>query len=293
MSATALTPNHSASAGDRLSLALFFAAALHAIVILGVVFEQEEQAAIVPPPSLEIILVQSATESEPEEADYLAQSSQDGGGSSDDRDRPSSPLTALAPNEKQGIAPAPLEAAKPEPQPVNQSIVLTRLHSEQKVDDQNLQETEDTPLEKRRDLADLDMQIAQMSSELNAAREAYAKRPRKLQLTARTQAYTAAPYMARWVEKIERIGNMNLPDAARRNRLSGQLLLEVELNHRGQLVEVKLLSSSGHQVLDDSARRIVALATPFEPFPEKLREQAEHIEIVRTWSFTSSGLETR
>ncbi|EDY87273.1 TonB family protein [gamma proteobacterium HTCC5015] len=294
MSANALTSTNAVSAGDRLSLTLFLAAALNAVLLLGVVFDQEDQAAIAPPPSLEVILVQDNNKDDnPDQADYLAQTNQDGGGTSEQSDRPSKAFTAVAPNQEKGVAPIPLEAAKPEPQEQNNPIVLTRLHSNHSVDDQPNQETPDTQTQDRRDISELDMQIAQMSAELSAAKEAYAKRPKKLQITARTHAYIAAPYMARWVEKIERIGNMNLPDEARRNELSGELLLEVELRHTGQLVEVKLISSSGHQVLDDAAKRIVALATPFEVFPAKLREQADHIEIVRTWSFSQSGLETR
>jgi protein TonB len=38
-------------------------------------------------------------------------------------------------------------------------------------------------------------------------------------------------------------------------------------------------------VLDQAALDIVALASPYEPFPENLRRQADIVEIIRTWRF--------
>lgn len=292
MSAVALQHSDLVSSGDRLSLTLFLAAALHAILVLGLAFDDQDEATVTPPPSLEIILVQNQERDRPEQADYLAQTAQDGGGISEERNRPSNPFTALEQTTQQGIAPQPMEAGAPEAKPQRDSLVLTRIYSDHTIEQsEEVTETEQE-LPQKDHLAELDMQIAQMTAELDQARKTYAKRPKKLQLTASTHEYVAASYMARWVEKIERIGNLNLPDEAQRRHLEGQLLLEVELRHDGKLVEVKLISSSGHQVLDDAARNIVFLATPFEAFPNKLRQQADHIEIVRTWEFSTSGLVT-
>ena len=76
---------------DVLTIALFGAAALHAVVILGVSFEPFLEELRTPPP-LEVVLVQKSDSERPEEADYLAESAQDGGGESDDLTRPTSPF---------------------------------------------------------------------------------------------------------------------------------------------------------------------------------------------------------
>ncbi|MEO6697407.1 MAG: energy transducer TonB, partial [Gammaproteobacteria bacterium] len=65
------------TARDRLGLTLFLAAALHAIVILGISIEQF----VLKPlrdnlPTMEITLVTRPAEKPPEQADYLAQSNQ-------------------------------------------------------------------------------------------------------------------------------------------------------------------------------------------------------------------------
>ena len=278
-------------ASDRLSTTLFFAAALHAILILGIIFDGEDPANITPSPALEIIMLHNQQNNQSEQADYLADVSQDGGGSSAKRDRPSDPFMAIMPTAQDGIAPKRMEAGKPQDHRVSETSVLTRIHSQQKIELQA--NTPKTKQPRKNKLTKLDMQVARMTTELNHAKQTYARRPKKLHLTASTQSYVAAGYMARWVEKIERIGNLNLPDAAQRNKLSGSLILEVEIKRDGSLVEVKIIHSSGHQILDDAAKRIVSLSTPFEVFPPKLRAQADHLEIVRTWEFTQTRLTTR
>ena len=95
--------------------------------------------------------------------------------------------------------------------------------------------------------------------------------------------------MRHWVDKVERLGNADYPDEAIRNKLSGTLILDVVINSDGSLRNMELRRSSGHQILDDAAKRIVAMASPFNPFPEKLQKQADIIHITRSWEFLSSN----
>ena len=53
----------------------------------------------------------------------------------------------------------------------------------------------------------------------------------------------------------------------------------------GQLEEVRILKSSGSEVLDSAAKSIVLLAAPFDPLPEAIRSEADILEIIRTWRF--------
>ena len=131
------------------------------------------------------------------------------------------------------------------------------------------------------------LEIAQLSAEISEDLERYAKRPKKKFITARTKEALAAAYMHEWVRKVERVGNLNYPDTARRRQLSGSLVLVVGINKNGTVNELILRSSSGHQVLDDAAKRIVRLAAPFAPITGKLAEQADILYITRTWEFSS------
>ena len=90
------------TANDRLSMTLFFAILLHAVIILGVTFISSPSANNMTP-SLDVILVNTHNPSEPEKADYLAQVSQDGGGNSEKKVRPTDLFTAPTLSHQPGI----------------------------------------------------------------------------------------------------------------------------------------------------------------------------------------------
>jgi TonB family protein len=91
-------------------------------------------------------------------------------------------------------------------------------------------------------------------------------------------------YKEEWRKKVERIGNLNYPDEARRQQIYGSLRLMVSINRDGSLYEVLVLESSGQPLLDQAAQRIVRLAAPFAPFTGDLAE-FDRLEIIRTWRF--------
>ena len=67
---------------DRFSFTLFMALALHAIVVLGITFAPESPRSSAQ--TMEITLSQFDDETDPEEADFLAQTSQKGSGTEDE-----------------------------------------------------------------------------------------------------------------------------------------------------------------------------------------------------------------
>jgi len=50
-----------------------------------------------------------------------------------------------------------------------------------------------------------------------------------------------------------------------------------------------VLRSSGFDVLDQAAIRIVKLAAPFSPFPPDIRSETDILDITRTWQFLSTN----
>ena len=73
-----MAANSSVSASDRLTFTVFLALAFHGILIFGVNFAPEKQRAA--PHTLEVTLSQFSSDSEPDEADFIAQSNQEGSG---------------------------------------------------------------------------------------------------------------------------------------------------------------------------------------------------------------------
>jgi protein TonB len=132
------------------------------------------------------------------------------------------------------------------------------------------------------------MEMVNLSAQVNESLQAYAKQPKQVYVSARTQEFKYANYMTEWVKKVERVGNLNYPDAARREGISGKLLLDVALNPDGTVGNISVLRPSGHAVLDEAAIRIVNLAGPFPPFPPEIRKEADVLHITRTWEFSTS-----
>jgi protein TonB len=79
---------------------------------------------------------------------------------------------------------------------------------------------------------------------------------------------------------------LNYPEEAKRRELTGDLIMDVALKPDGSIDSVTIKRSSGHAVLDDAAKRIVRLASPFAPFPDDIRAETDILHITRTWQFT-------
>jgi protein TonB len=282
-----------AGPGDRLGLTTTFALALHALFLFGLDFRFDDplRAAL---PALDVILVQSSSPEPPEEADFLAQANQQGGGDSPDPVRPSAPFSAPLPTPSDGVAPERVQASAPDPVPATAPEVLTQTATSSVT----AAVPEDTPVEtmalpRGRELIEHSLEMARLSAELNRNTEAYAKRPRRKFISANTKEFEYATYMAAWVAKVERVGNLNYPDQARRQGLDGSLVLTVALRKDGSIDSIELIQPSGYVVLDDSARRIVEMAGPFAPIPQTESEDIDLLHITRTWRFLTGNMSMR
>jgi len=99
------------------------------------------------------------------------------------------------------------------------------------------------------------LKIASLSAQIRRKLQAKAERPRRKFISASTKEYKYAYYMEAWRAKVERVGNLNYPDAARKDKLSGSLILDVALNKDGSINQITVRRSSGYQILDDAALR--------------------------------------
>ncbi len=114
--------------------------------------------------------------------------------------------------------------------------------------------------------------------------EAKAKRPRRKFISATTKEYKYAAYMEAWRSKVERVGNINYPEQARKQGLSGSLILDVALNPDGSINEITIRRSSGKKILDDAAIRIA----PYGAFPQHIKDETDILHIMRTWQFINN-----
>ena len=267
-----------APSADRFGVTLLFSLIAHAVVILGITFTYPTPASHLP--SLDVILLQSTNKEKPDKADFLAQTSNSGGGDSERARRPTDPLSSPLPKPTPGVAPRPLEAGAPRPTPATPAEVLTQRQSDFSVTTtREAPESPPLPRPNAQELIEKNAEMAQLAQEYQRQKDSYAKRPKKKFLSANTKEYAYASYLAGWAARIERIGNLNYPDEARR-----QQLLTVTLNKDGTVKRMDVIQSSGHRILDDAVQRIVQLAAPFPPIP-KTQEDIDELYITRTWQF--------
>ena len=92
--------------------------------------------------------------------------------------------------------------------------------------------------------------------------------------------------------KVERIGNLNYPEAAKKDKLYGNLQLTVSIRSDGSVESIEINRSSGEKILDDAAINIVKLAgqNGFSPFPPDIRQDTDILHITRTWVFAASDM---
>lgn len=275
------------SVNDRLGMTLFFAILFHGILILGITFIASPSADQKILPSLDVILVNTANKADIEKADYLAQISQDGGGDSEQKVRATDMFSAPSLSQNPGIALQQSVTQKPRIQQIKNESRLTAEKSKNKIQTQK----ENTEQDNEQQISESKQQNqmpARLVEELSMTFQEYSLKPKEKFINSRTKEFVAATYMRNWIDKIERLGNADYPDDAIRNKLSGTLILDVMINSEGQLLKIDLRRSSGHQILDDAARRIVKMASPFHAFPKELQAQADILHITRSWEFLSS-----
>ncbi len=274
---------------DRLGMTLFLAAVLHGIIILGVTFSISPPAESESMPTLDVILVQTQNPSEAEDAKYLAQVSQQGGGNSKEQSRPTDLFTAPSLSKNPGMAMTTSQQQQASQKQIEEVAMLHQDDSSYSIEtDESKQNPNNVTLQNRQNQNQNSKQ-ARLAHELSTQIQNQAENTRTKYLNSSTREFVPATYMRQWINRVERIGNLNYPDQARREKLSGTLILDVVINADGELVKADLRQSSGHQILDDAAKRIVQLAAPYSPFPPKLRQQADVIHITRSWEFLNDS----
>lgn len=268
---------------DRLALTLFIATALHALVILSVSFDSFDQhPADKSTPTLDITVVNPQKTESPEEYDYLAETSQDGAGTTKEKVQPR--------QQSAEQAPPPALPQKSTPAPSRVLMATTSSETVQKPEkpevDEKIEATSAATLVNR------SLEMLSLNQQINQTLQAYSKTPKSKFISARTKTYKYASYMRDWVAKVERVGELNYPDEARRRELSGKLIVQVAIYPDGSVREITIRQPSGHKLLDDAAVRIVKLAAPFAPFPDDIRQETDVLYITRTWVFTSGNLQS-
>lgn len=273
-------------AADRLAMTLVYALLMHGVLILGLNFDLGRARPEPYEPGMEITLVNPGQQEENPAADFLANANQQGGGNQEAKTLPTARLAGrpdaqsevaavtaqpipVSPSRQDAVSPMTIDKRRPEkisePKPAVAAPPRKRISGAML-------------MAQAREYARLEAQLAAQANE-------YAKMPRKKYLNASTREYKYSAYLEHWRTRVERIGNLNYPQAASQRGITGSLRLSVEVNADGSVRDILLRKSSGYEVLDQAAMHIVRLAAPFADFPEHIRKDTDVLVITRTWQF--------
>ncbi len=274
--------------GDRLTVTLFLAALFHLIVILGISFA--------PPiadsgnvPTLEVLLVNNSLPDSlrNDSADYLAERTQQGSGNSPDG-QTRRPMSGNSAETVPGAPDGGRQLPSPEGEAGGEGDLLASRGGEPRfvAAESDPQVTPAVlPLET---FAGSSSPFA--GSDTDAELQLKGAPRRELLVTPNTRLSEVALYLDAWKRRIEQVGTVNFPNAARRSKLSGNPVVEVVLASSGGLVRADVHRSSGYGELDRAAMDILKLATPFEPFPEELAAKYEVLRFSYEWRFVGGRL---
>lgn len=270
-----------------LSSAMLMSAIVHVLVVFGIGIRAANPALFQNDQALEVVLVNARSQSQPLDPEVLAQYSLDGGGEVEEERQAKSPLPA---SERDAPPSAAVLDSRVKALEAKAKQLLTQAQSDYAVNpspaDQPAQPTPPVPAPV--DLAEASLEMARLQARISDEYDAYQKRPRRAFIGARAQEYSFARYVEDWRIKVERIGNLNYPEAAKRERIHGSLVLTVNIKADGSLEDVQIDRSSGSRILDAAAMKIVQMSAPFAPFSSEMRKKVDILSITRAWQFTSS-----
>jgi protein TonB len=268
---------------------MLFSVAFHAVAIWGVTLVLPDTSKV---PNfaqpLQVVLVNSKSKTKPVTADALAQANLDGGGNTEADRQLKTALPALQDDqrftpEQRAKSLAALEAES--------KRLLTQLKNDRSVVQPEPIKQANVASPTGEDLVQKSLEIIRLEAQISKNNDMYQKLPRRKFIGARTQEYRFAQYIEDWRVKVERIGNLNYPEQARREQIYGKLQLSVSIKADGSIETIEVSHPTGYpvnRILDAAAMRIVKLAAPYAPLPADIRRDTDILTITRTWTFTQS-----
>jgi len=273
---------------DPLAFAIGVSLLLHALALM-LRFAPPAPIAFKPTdPQIEVVLLNARSDARPISPEVLAQASMVGGGDRDEG-RARSPLPAEAQVRdgddlvQRRRRQAELEARQRE------LLALARGPQAYVQPDTPLREPRRAA--EGRDERDVDAVITRLQAQIDRQISDYNKRPKRLVYGINALGVSYARYVDDWAARIERLGTERYPREAR-GRYYGSLVITVEIDKHGNVVDVVINRKSKHEVLNRAIKQIVHAGAPYARFTPEMAREGDTLQIVRTWRFTNDSLET-
>ena len=220
--------------------------------------------------TLDVVLLNTTNNEKPDDAEIVASTDNAGGGK--DTKEASSPLPYIPTD------PSPFQivekVAKQQPNnEISPDKLITSLNSDIKL---NKTTPKNVTLESVEEIIGDDPLTTKSRRQLEKERlaakiaerwENYQKIPKKAYLSPTTTAHDAAEYLNKWKQRVVTVGNANYPIQAKAKKLTGTLILTVEINQNGTINDLHINNPSKYKLLNGTALRFVRNASPFDAFP--------------------------
>lgn len=276
---------------DRLLTMLFLAALLHGLIILGLTFNSTASGRD-SAPGLQVLLVSDEVpEAERNDsATYLAQRTQLGSGNTREAVPPRNPASSV---------PIPQQDGVPNGDSLDKTGDVAGNRAERVVtttgwstEVQYLEDIGNAGSSPNQPLL-LQPQSANQPGPEDENGPATLRGPKRdeLWVTPDTRAATLAPYLDAWRRKVERVGTINYPTAARNLGVKASPVVEVGIAADGTLDKAVIRQSSGYPELDNAALQILKLASPFDPFPPELGQEYRVLRFAYEWQFVGGRMQ--
>jgi len=302
VNAALAAPHHWWHNSSTLAKALAASVAVHVLLLMVRIAAPEAFEIKRTDTALDVVLVNSKSAQKPRNPSVLAQANLDGGGDYDQQ-RATTPLPAQTVTHDGDLV-RQVQRRVEQLEQEQQRLMTQSREAAPTVRIQPLKPGElrpDQALRGQDDRTSTD-EMAKLEAEIGRNLDHYAKRPKRYQLTATSaQEVDYAQYYDRLRRKIEARGTSDFPQRNGKP-LYGQLILVINVNRQGKLgynrdgynVEaIDVVKSSGDPALDRQAVAIVRAAAPFGAFTSEMTARQDILEVISTFKFSRSGLETR
>lgn len=278
---------------DLLPAMLFLAALIHGVLIIGIAFNPALSDQFAEVISLEVTIVADTNQDieRPDSADYLAQASQQGGGNTTEQVRPSALEQNDSPIDNIGTEDGDSFADSTTHDRAADELLATEQPQDFRLPDNPRQDPatdESTALALERG-SDTTLPLPR---EDRANLLIHDDDPRQLVTSVDTRESNVAQYLDTWKRRIEAVGVEYFPELASLDDIAGSPTLEVSIRSSGDLDEVIIRKSSGSAVVDQAALDILRRASPFDPFPEEIRNDYDSLRFAYKWLFIEEATTT-
>lgn len=262
-------------------------AVAHIVVIFLLGFALPDGGARKEKPHLDVVIVNAKHKQAPRQAQALAQANMDGGGNTDTKNLPTTPLP---PEHVDLTGDAMIDASRRvESLEARQRALLAQAKAiaavEQASNRRSDEQTQrDTPRQGSAD-EEKTRAMAKQEAVVDKLLTQYAQRPRKTVISPSTKESGFALYTIAWRKVVEDLGSLKFPKDGKGQPLYGSVMLSIEIDRKGKLVDATVERSSGDKRLDEAALRIVKMAAPFKPLPPETARSTDILVMVETFRF--------